>query len=92
MVTITSRFTAEELHEMTVNVVKYNNETVGDDEVSLFSASSTRMFYVDQHEDLYLMEVEGNTGNNLIKIDPEQQKAMFVLYECVADALKLEKE
>lgn len=92
MVTITSRYTEEELFEMTVNVVKYNNELNEDDGDLFFSASRTRGFYTDQYGDLYLMGIEDNRMNQLIKIDKEQLKAMYVLYENVADALKLEKE
>lgn len=89
---ITNRYTADELHEKTLNIVKYNNEVIGDDEERLFSVSLTRAFYTDQNNDLYLIETKGNTGSKLIKIDPEHLKAMYVLYENIADALKLEKE
>lgn len=91
MVTITSRFTAEELHEMAIEVVNYNNEIADVTEVAMFSASSTKGFYTDQF-DIFLMEIEDGSGKKLIEINKEELKAMFVLYENVADALKLEKK
>lgn len=92
MTTITSRFTAEELHEMAINVVDYNNEFAEVSEERFFSALPNKAFYTNQHNDLFLMEIEDGSGKKLIEIDKEQLKAMFVLYECIADALTLEDE
>lgn len=90
MAIITSRYTAEELHEMALDITNYNNEIAEITEVAMFSVSTAKGFFTDQ-KDLFLVESEDGSHKKLVKIDKEQLKAMFALYENVADALKLEE-
>lgn len=92
MTTITSRFTAEELHEKAIEVVAYNNEIHPGDTEKMFTATSTKAFYTEKSKDLFLVDTENGSGKTLVKINKEQLEAMFVLYENIADALKSEKE